>query len=474
MSIELENQFFGHFSVSDREKELLIKFKDFQQFISRTKSLPFFLCSIKDCEGLKKCVNDGFDINTNINGDSLLSIAIANTDDGIVSYLLDNGFAFTSDHHFATYFALSIEKSHRDCFDTLIKICDRFALSDSDTVKILRQSVKDIYFITKIVELGLHINSDGHSLINDAFDHWVKTDVLDFLISHKIIDTEKCNELYVQTAKRGYRSDPIERLRFLSPHCNKINNLPDKFEGEEDFEKIKFLLADEKYSNYDWIVNYFSKRLFEKTNKTEILKFILDSNLGFELLSSIMFPAFKGHNGLDLEVLLDFIDRFDANSLNRVNDEGNTVIHEILKDPYGNTAAILERAIANGYDANTPSIQSDWDDGEEITKAVPALEFFFNEIEFSEINEENSKKIVYLLLNHTALSNELIDKMIALFHKKRILYNENDCNFLKYLNSVFEGRSECPSFLPENYSEEIIKNQYVNLLPQMVKDSFIF
>jgi len=312
MSIELDNEFFSHFNVSDREKELLNKYKEFQEFISRTKSLPFFLCSIKDCDGLKKCVDDGFDINTIIKDDSLLSIAIANTDDEIVSYLLNNGFVFISAHQFASYLALSIKKSHRECFDALIKICDRFPLSDVDTVEILRQSVKSIYFIKKIVELGLHIKSDGHTLINDAFDHRVETDVLDFLISNKIIDTDKCNELYAQTAKRSYRSDPIERLRFLSPHCNKIDNLPHQFADKEDFETIKFLLVDRKYSNYEWIVKYFTNSRFENIDKTEIIKFILDSNLEFELLSSIMFPVFNAHYQLDLEVLLDFIDRFDA------------------------------------------------------------------------------------------------------------------------------------------------------------------
>ncbi len=474
MKKELENEFFEHFNVTDREKELIENYKKLESNTYQNPLLPLFLCSIKDYDGVKKYVANGFDINTYYGGDSLLSIVISDNDAEMFSYLLNNKFEINSNSLYLKYLLLSINKKFYDGFDFLIQYFKNFPLSEDDIKTVIKKSFSNIYLISKVIELDIHLNANGNTLINDTVDFGVKTDVLEYLLNSKLIDTEKCNQMYAKTANNYIFDQTIDRLKLLSPYCNKINNIPYEFKGERYFEIVKFILLDKKYSNYDWIDKFFDNYGWDKFDKTEILKFILDNDIDSEILYSIMFTVIVQHHNFDLDVILEFIDRMDADHLNKTNDDV-TAIHQILTDPYGNTAKILERAISNGYDVDIPYIHTDWDsDDNEITTTETTLEFLINRISFSKFNEETSKELTYLLVNHCTLTKETIDKLISYFNEIMRLYNDFETNFLEYLNSVYENHTDCPSFFAENYEKEIIENEYLNLLPQTAKDVFVF
>lgn len=475
MRIELENEFFSHFNVSDREKELLNKFKDFQQYISRTKSLPFFLCSIKDCDGLKKCVDDGFDINTIIDGESLLSIAIANNDDPMLSYLFNNGFTIESNDEYSKYLVLSINKKDKSIFDTLIKRRDSFTISGKDANEIVRQSFSDVYFISEVIKADFHKTDSGSSLINELVSYQVGTEVLAFLLRKRLIKRAKCNQMYVDTLGRCDTGEAINILKILSPVCKNAKDFPPRFGSGIDTDVVKFVLLDKKYTNFDWIAVFFEYNDSYQINKTEVLKFLLSGNFESALLNSISFSVIENHRHIEVETLLEFIDAIDAKCLNVRNEKGYTIIHRILRAPYGNSSEILEKAIAKGYDVNLPFIHTILDDDdEEVVTKIPTLLYFFDRIDFSLINDESSKKIAYLLLCNTALSKPLITSASAFFRNRDNYVDGVELNFFHYINSVFDGHSDCPPFFTENYSEEIKSNHCYNLLPQTARDIFIF
>jgi hypothetical protein len=288
-------------------------------------------------------------------------------------------------------------------------------------------------------------------------------------------DLEKHNEMYIDAIKSLPIDKIVDKLKVISPHC--ITKSIDDFhfhfedEGEEYFEVIKYVLLDRKYSNYKWISDYFELGLFDEINKSEILEFIVNNHFESELYNSIKFSVLADDNHFDLAILLNFFDKIDRKNVNERDEDGYTMVQIILTKDYSNSSEMLERFIDNGYDMKIPFIEvvnyeRNHKFGTRNTEHT-MLEFYLNLMSFYCISDDNSKKLLYLLINNSTLNKDIIDNYIKKF-------SLNNFNFLEYINSIYENHPNCPTFFAENYLDEISSTPYDNLLPKDAKDIFVF